>query len=139
MADAQLLRYLPEYRGKPKVRYSPLMAVFLDRSLIDDIRRVGRANERNDVFSEFVRRLEGDLAGFGAAFSACVARGDTADAIRSAHKLKGASRQLGALALGDLFADIERSAKAGEYAEAKRKFDDGASLIAESLTALKLA
>jgi HPt (histidine-containing phosphotransfer) domain-containing protein len=128
-----------EYRGTPKVRYSPLMAVLLDRSLIAEIRRVGHAIGRNDVFSGFVRTLERDLAGFGAEFSACVARGDTAAAIRSAHKLKGASRQLGAPALGDLFADIERNAKAGDFAEAKRKIDDGASLIAESLAALKLA
>jgi hypothetical protein len=53
--------------------------------------------------------------------------------------LKGTCHQLGAQALGDLFADIERSTKAGDYAEAKRKFDGGASLIAQSLEALKHA
>ena len=42
-------------------------------------------------------------------------------------------------ALGDLFADIERSAKAGDYAEAKRKFDGGANVIAQSLEALRQA
>jgi HPt (histidine-containing phosphotransfer) domain-containing protein len=115
------------------------MGVWLDRSLIAEIRSVGDATGRSDLFSEFVRTLQGDLAGFSAAFSACVARGDAAAAIRSAHKLKGAARQLGAQALGDLFAEIESSAKAGDYAEAKRKFDDGASLIAETLAALKLA
>ena len=113
--------------------------LLLDRSLIDDIKRVEQATGRNDVLSGFVRKLEGDLAGFGAAFSDCIARGDTAAAIRSAHTLKGASRQLGAQALGDLFADIERSAKAGDYAEVKRKLEDGASLIAQSLEALKRA
>jgi HPt (histidine-containing phosphotransfer) domain-containing protein len=60
-------------------------------------------------------------------------------ATRAAHSLQGACRQLGAQALGDLFADIERSAKAGDYAEAKRKFEGGASLIAQSLEALKHA
>jgi HPt (histidine-containing phosphotransfer) domain-containing protein len=111
----------------------------LDRELIAEIRRIERATGRDDVFSGFVRKLESNLAGFGAAFSDCIARGDTAGAVRAAHTLKGTCHQLGAKALGDLFADIERSAKAGDYAEAKRKFDDGAGLIAQSLEALKHA
>ena len=111
----------------------------LDRSLVDEIRHLERATGRHDLFSGFVRTLEGNLANFGAAFSECVARGDNTGAGRAAHTLKGACRQLGAQALGDLFADIERSAKAGDYAEAKRKFDGGASLIAQSLEALKHA
>jgi HPt (histidine-containing phosphotransfer) domain-containing protein len=113
--------------------------MLLDRSLVDEVRRVEQATGRTDLFSGFVRKLESDLTGFGAAFAGCVARGDHAGAVRAAHTLKGASRQLGAAALGDLFADIERSAKAGDYAEAKRRFDGGAGLLAESLEALKHA
>jgi HPt (histidine-containing phosphotransfer) domain-containing protein len=120
---------------QPDERGSPL----LDRGLIDDIKRVERATGRNDVLSGFVRTLEGNLAGFGAAFSDYLARGDTAGAKRAAHTLKGACHQLGAKALGELFADIERSVQAGEHAEAKRKFDAGASLITQSLEALKHA
>jgi hypothetical protein len=41
--------------------------------------------------------------------------------------------------LAPRFADIERSAKAGDYAEAKRKFEGSAGLIAQSLEALKHA
>jgi hypothetical protein len=111
----------------------------LDRKLIDEIRRIERATGRDGVLSGFVRKLEGNLAGFGAAFSDSIARGDTTGAVRAAHTLKGTCHQLGAQALGDLFADIERSAKAGDYAEAKRKFDGGANLIAQSLEALKRA
>jgi HPt (histidine-containing phosphotransfer) domain-containing protein len=111
----------------------------LDPELIDEIRRVERATGRNDVFSGFVRKLEGFLAGFAADFSACVARGDAAAAVRAAHTLKGTCRQLGAPALGELFAQVELSAKAGDYVEAKRKFDGGADLIAQSLEALKRA
>jgi HPt (histidine-containing phosphotransfer) domain-containing protein len=113
--------------------------VLLDRALIDEIRRIERATGRDDVLSGFVRELEGNLAGFGAAFSDYIARGDTTGAVRAAHTLKSTCHQLGARALGDLFADIERSAKAGDDAEAKRKFDGGASLIAQSLEALKQA
>jgi HPt (histidine-containing phosphotransfer) domain-containing protein len=115
--------------------YSPL----LDRQSIDEIRHIERKLGRNDVFSGFVRTLEDTLAGFAATFSDCVARGDTAGAARAAHSLKGTCLQLGAQALGDLFAQIERSAKSGDYAAAKRKFDCGAGLIAESLAALKHA
>ena len=39
----------------------------------------------------------------------------------------------------EFFAQIERSAKAGDFAEAKRTFDGGASLISASLEALKQA
>ena len=115
------------------------MTQLLDHTLIEEIRRIERATGRNDVLSGFVLKLEGHLAGFGAAFSDYVARGDTKGAERAAHTLKGTCRQLGAAALGDLFAEIERSAKAGNYAEAKRMFDGGASLIAQSLQALKNA
>ena len=113
--------------------------LLLDRGLIDEIRRIERATGRDDVLSGFVRELERNLAGFGAAFSDFIARGDEAGAERAAHTLKGACLQLGAQALGDLFADIERSAKAGDYAEARRKFDGAGSLIAQSLEALKHA
>lgn len=115
------------------------MANLLDRELIAEIRRIERSTGRHDVLSGFVRTLESKLADFGVAFSDCIARGDTATAARAAHTLKGACHQLGAQALGDLFDAIERSTKGGDYAEAKRQYDGGASLIAESLDALKRA
>jgi HPt (histidine-containing phosphotransfer) domain-containing protein len=93
----------------------------LDRSLIEEIRRIERATGTSDVLS------------------GCIARGDTAGAVRVAHTLKGTCRQLGAQALGNLFAEIEASAKAGDYAGAKRRFDGAGGLIAESLEALKHA
>jgi HPt (histidine-containing phosphotransfer) domain-containing protein len=111
----------------------------LDRKCIDEIRYIERAAGRTDVLSGFVQTLERNIAGFGASFNDCVARGDTAGATRAAHSLKGACLQLGALALSDLFADIERTAKAGDYVEAMRRFDAGASLVARSLQALKNA
>lgn len=114
-----------------------MATLLLNRELIDEIRRIGYATGGHDVISIFVRKLEASLAGFGAAFSEHIARGDATGAERAAHTLKGTCRQLGAHALGDLFAEIERSAKAGDYAEAKRKFECSAELIAESLEALK--
>ena len=113
--------------------------LLLDRGLIEEIKRIERATGRDDVLSSFVDKLESSLAGFGAAFADCITRGDATGAVRAAHTLKGTCHQLGAQALGNLFADIERSAKAGDYADAKRKFDGAASLIAQSLEALKQA
>lgn len=113
--------------------------VVLDQDLIGEIRLIEHATGRNDVLAGFVRKLEASLAGFRAAFSEQVARGDGGSAEFAAHTLKGACRQLGALALGDLFADIERCVKSGDYAEAQRRFDDGAVLITQSLEALKQA
>lgn len=118
---------------------SPCAAMLLDRKCIEEIRYVERAVGRDDVFSGFVGMLERNLAGFSAAFCDCVSRGDRAGAARAAHTLKGACRQLGAQALGDLFAEIERSALAGDYGEAQRSFDAGAGLICQSLQALKIA
>ena len=111
----------------------------VDGELVEQVRLIERASGCNDLLSGFIRQLERGIARFGDAFSECVAQGDRYGAERAAHTLKGTCRQLGAVALGDLFAEIERSTKAGEYAEAKRTFEGGATLIAESLEALKQA
>jgi HPt (histidine-containing phosphotransfer) domain-containing protein len=113
--------------------------VLIDPTLVEEIRRIERATGRSDVLSGMVRTLEGHIAGFPQAFSDCIERGDAAGAVRAAHTLKGTCRQLGAPALGDLFDGIEASARAGDYAEARRRFDDGASLIVQSIEALKRA
>jgi HPt (histidine-containing phosphotransfer) domain-containing protein len=111
----------------------------LDPEPISAIKALERDLGRDDVFAGFLRELEASLARFGAEFRDYVARGNCVAAQRAAHTLKGTCRQLGARALGELFADIERTTSAGNYAEAKRKFDAAASLVARSLEALKLA
>jgi len=115
------------------------MTQLLDLELVEEIKRIERATGRNDVLSGFVLKLEGNIAGFPAAFSDLAARGDASGAVRAAHTLKGTCRQLGAVALGDLFSEIESSAKAGDYDTARRQFDGGAALIAQSIEALKRA
>ena len=111
----------------------------LDQSLVEEIKQVERATGKAGLFAGFVAKLEADLAAFGPTFADAIGRGDAAAAVRSAHKLKGACRQLGAAALGNLFADIESSAKAGDHDAAQRKFQDGTGLISRSLDALKRA
>jgi HPt (histidine-containing phosphotransfer) domain-containing protein len=110
--------------------------LLIDRGLLEEIRRIERGGG-GDMLAGFVRRLEGNLADFAELFSGCIARGDARGALRAAHSLKGMCHQLGARALGELFAEIERSVKAGDYADARRKFDGGDDLIARSLDALK--
>ena len=110
-----------------------------DPRFIAEIRSVEERTGQSNVVSGLVSKLEAHLAEFPAGFAACVARGDARAAVRAAHTMQGSSRQLGAGALGDLFAEIESSAKAGDYAEAQRRFEGGAKLIAQSLEALKRA
>ena len=116
-----------------------MVAVLIDPQLVEEIRQVERATGRTDLLSGFVTKLEESLADFAATFADCVARGDDKTAVRAAHTLKGTCRQLGALALGDLFGEFETAAKAGEFIAAQRRFDEGADLIARTLEALKRA
>src|SRR5687767_9888726 len=116
-----------------------MAAVLIDPQLVEEIRQVERAMGRTYLFSGFVAKLQESLAAFPAAFADSVARGDEKAAVRAAHTLKGTCRQLGALALGDLFGEIEQAAKAGDFGAAQRKFEAGADLVAQSLKALKSA
>src|SRR5947207_632343 len=118
---------------------STMTSVILDREFVAEIRRIEQATGRHGLLAGCVSKLEANLGEFAAAFAGCIKRGDAAGAARAAHTLKGSCRQLGAQALGELFADIERSAKAGDYAQAQRCFEGGAALIADSIEALKRA
>src|SRR5215831_2968842 len=93
----------------------------LDQSLVDEIRQVERATGKHGLFVGFVQKLEEDLTTFARSIGAS----DASAAAKAAHKLKGACRQLGVAALGDLFAQVEAAAKAGDQAEALRRFAGG--------------
>jgi HPt (histidine-containing phosphotransfer) domain-containing protein len=116
-----------------------MTVALLDAELIASIRMIEKASGRSDVLSGLVGKLESNIAGFPRAFRDCLGRGDEAGAARAAHTLKGSCHQLGAQALGELCAEIERAAKAGDYDGAQRKFHDAERLIARSLDALRSA
>jgi HPt (histidine-containing phosphotransfer) domain-containing protein len=144
--DAGVNAYLPKPFTTEQLEAAPCVGaenerarVLLDRRCIDEIRHIEQVAGRHDMLAGFIVTLERNLAGFPAAFADYIARGDATGAQRAAHTLKGTCHQLGAQALGDLFAEIERSAKAGDYAAAKRTFDAAGSLISGSLEALKQA
>src|SRR5260370_17411395 len=61
------------------------VSLLLDREYIDEIRHVERLTGRHGVLSGFVRTLEGNLAGFGAKFSDCIASADMARAPPAPH------------------------------------------------------
>jgi HPt (histidine-containing phosphotransfer) domain-containing protein len=114
-------------------------AALIDASLVEEIRRIERATGRNDVLSGLITTLETNIVRFPEVFAEHLARGDADGAVRAAHTLKGTCRQLGAQALGELFAAIETSAKAGRFDDAQGKYDEGVLLIAQSMEALKRA
>ena len=113
--------------------------LLLDPQLIAEIKHIENVTGQPNLLAGFVRKLEESLAEFRPAFSDCIARRDTSGAARAAHTLRGACSQLGARELGDLFEASEISARAGDYAEAQRRFDGAAEVIAQSLEALKRA
>lgn len=90
----------------------------------------------DDLFAGMVKSLEDDLAGFRALVNGGAAA-DGTTVMRSAHSLKGASRSLGAQALGDFCAELERLAKSGEISEIQRRLADNQTLAEHSLNALR--
>ena len=87
-------------------------------------------------YQEMIGNLGKDLAQFADALEATRDAPDAA-LIRHAHSLKGASRGVGAQALGDLFAELEQLAKAGDATVLTRRHADSHTLIAQSLQALR--
>jgi HPt (histidine-containing phosphotransfer) domain-containing protein len=109
--------------------------------LLDEV----RAHEIRDMFRQvnpdtYKRmrdNLARDLAAFAAALQAYVPGAPVDDIRRNAHSLKGSSRGMGAQALGDLFAELEQLAKAGDIPAAIQRHALGALLIEQSQEALR--
>ena len=89
-----------------------------------------------EVFAGLVRGLEKDLNAFDSSVSGWIAQKDAANFTRAAHSLKGSSHSLGAQAVGNLFAEIEKAAKAGDIEAAARHYTEGKAICAASIVAL---
>ena len=143
--EATLARALSQAQGLPPAA-SPAVpvgmplapALLLDAKRSLEIRDLMRETGA-DLYQEMIGNLDKDLAQFADALDALAATRGTPDAalIRHAHSLKGASRGVGAQALGDLFAELEQLAKAGDVAALTRRHVDSQTLIAQSLQALR--
>jgi signal transduction histidine kinase/CheY-like chemotaxis protein/HPt (histidine-containing phosphotransfer) domain-containing protein len=113
----------------------PDAPVLLNRERFEEIKML--TDEAGpDVFSALVRGLEKDMNAFDAGLNGWTAQQDANGMSRAAHSLKGSSQSLGAQALGDLFANIEKVARAGDIAEARRIYAAGRNISADSLIAL---
>jgi signal transduction histidine kinase/DNA-binding response OmpR family regulator/HPt (histidine-containing phosphotransfer) domain-containing protein len=111
------------------------VSVLLDRERFEEIKML--TDEAGpDVFSGLVRGLEKDLNAFDAGVDGWIAQRDANGMSRAAHSLKGSSRSLGAQALGDLFAEIEKTAKTGDITEAHRIYTAGRKTGPDSILAL---
>lgn len=107
----------------------------LDRERFEEIKML--TDEAGpDVFSGLVRGLEKDLAAFDAGVEGWMDKQDAHSMSRAAHSLKGSSHSLGAQALGNLFADIERVAKTGDIGAAHRIYSAGKTTGNDSIVAL---
>jgi PAS domain S-box-containing protein len=68
------------------------------------------------TIGEFLTDFRASATGIAAEISAACAAGDAAQAVVLAHKLKSSARSVGALALGELCAELEAAGKAGQSA-----------------------
>lgn len=116
----------------------PVAPALLDDARAREIRDLLH-DSGDDVYRSMVDNLEADLTRFTAHTVMLRDTNQTPDAetIRAAHSLKGASRSLGVRALGDVFEQLEKFAKAGDAAELARQHEASQALAAQSLAALR--
>jgi HPt (histidine-containing phosphotransfer) domain-containing protein len=72
-----------------------------------------------DVLKELVQLFLEEMPHEIEAFAGTITRGDLPAASRMAHKLKGTSRNMRAIAIGEAFAQLEEVIKAGDEGEIK--------------------
>jgi HPt (histidine-containing phosphotransfer) domain-containing protein len=94
------------------------------------LRSLGEGGE--DVLGPLVDLLESEAEGHLAAIEAAVERGDAQALGGIAHTLKGASRNLGAVLVGEIAAELERRGKSGSAAEAELVSQLKAALVTTS-------
>jgi HPt (histidine-containing phosphotransfer) domain-containing protein len=92
-------------------------SVVLDQETLDSLRSLGEGDE--DVLGPLVDLFESGATGQLADIEAAVERGDAQALSGIAHTLKGASRNLGAVLVGNIAAEIERRGNGGSAAEAE--------------------
>jgi len=104
--------------------------VVLDQETLAMLRSLGEGGE--DVLGPLVDLLESEAEGHLAAIEAAVERGDAQALGGIAHTLKGASRNLGAVLVGEIAAELERRGKSGSAAEAELVSQLKAALVTTS-------
>ncbi|TSE27531.1 TMAO reductase sytem sensor TorS [Tepidimonas sediminis] len=108
------------------------MTPLLDTTNLDDMLAM-LGDEFRDIVRQFVDQLEPDVAGITAARAAA----DWDTLVRLAHTLKGSSGNMGAVALADQAARIERAARARDGAQADAALDGLQALARQTVAALR--
>ena len=128
-APAAVSDAVPGAPGLPSVS----ALIRLDHERIDELVELGRECEE-DVLGPMVNSIRTDVGRLQALLAA--AGPDARALVLATHSLKGVTLTAGAQALGELFADCERLANAGEFGQLKTHLENGRQLIDDSLTAL---
>jgi PAS domain S-box-containing protein len=102
----------------------------LDETILADLDALG-----DGILSELVPLYLSDSAACIAELAAAVGRGDAPAVAASAHRLKGASRSVGAAGVGAIAEELELGAKAGELAAAGTLLAGLGPALAETVTA----
>jgi HPt (histidine-containing phosphotransfer) domain-containing protein len=127
----------PETAAEQPVPAAPVDGL-LDEARCAEIKELMRESGP-DVFGGMVRRLKKDLNAFDAALPGWVTQHDGDSMARAAHSLKGASHSIGAQRLGNLFADVEKLAKARQLDDAARQYARHKGVGGASITVLDQA
>ncbi len=129
---------LAKTNGNLAPRVASSASILLDQQRVNEIVKLMKGSG-DDLFASMVNSLEADLAGFCELVNSGATAADEMAVVRSAHSLKGASRGLGAQALGDFYAELERLAKSGDIGQIRRRLADNQTLAEHSLNALRNA
>lgn len=89
------------------------------------------------AFDRWIAYLESDLAKFGMLLPGAGTTESIRDIQSAAHLLKGTCLNIGAQALGALFAALERDAKEGKSTALNQRYAEGRVLEARSVHALR--
>jgi HPt (histidine-containing phosphotransfer) domain-containing protein len=108
-----------------------MLAILLSDNLDELIASLG--NEFLDLVRQFATKLPEEVA----AMQDALGRGDCLALQRAAHTLKGSSSHLGALALSDCAAQLERAARAEDVEACAREMQRLIALAGETVAALR--
>jgi signal transduction histidine kinase/DNA-binding response OmpR family regulator/HPt (histidine-containing phosphotransfer) domain-containing protein len=112
----------------------PVEAHALDRGVLEQLREdIGGGEGLRDVILTFLAQTPSTLA----TLREEAGRGDAAGMGRAAHMLKGTSATLGALALADHCAEMERLGRSGDVSDAASRAADAETLYRALEVALK--
>jgi HPt (histidine-containing phosphotransfer) domain-containing protein len=108
----------------------------LERAVVDQLKQL-QANGRPRLLADLTDRFEADARQQLEVLRGAVAQADAHALERTAHRLKGASRTLGALGVAELCQQLELLGRAGSTQPAPALIDALEPALAQALAALR--